>query len=49
MSDLNNPSIESMRPEDSSFIPEIQYDEHGNEIPRPFKQKPYEQLSEYGG
>jgi hypothetical protein len=47
--DENKPATEQMRPEDSNFIPELEYDENGKVKKRPYQQKPYEGLSEYGG
>lgn len=45
----NKPIVEQMRPEDSDFIPHLEYDENGEPKRRPYQQKPHDPTSEYGG
>ena len=42
-------ATQKMRPEDSDFIPEVELDENGQSKRKPYKQKPHEPLTDYGG
>lgn len=41
--------VEHLPPEDSEFIPEIEYDETGKKKPSQYKQRPYVPTSEFEG
>jgi hypothetical protein len=43
------PHVGLLPVDDSNFIPEVEIDDSGKIKPRPYQQKPYEPLTDFGG